>query len=455
METGGFIDSCVAALAQPEALRCELARAFESVARYDATVAFRSGEHVATACVRDSSSAVGPAFATIEIGCVAKLLTAALARAVLAGGALAPDDEVLKVLGRSAASRVLRGISVRQLLDHTHGLDDSRIVTVPRRADHRIDVDALARALGAAPVLAPPGAIYSYGSAGAWLVAALLERLDGRPYSEQVRARILAPLEIFDREPRPLAPICPAAGGALALDAEQLLRFVAHAALRDPETWPDENRAGVFGPICPLPGWNPLERGVHLGWKYCGGGWFGHQSVRPRASLLVRANPRRALAFVVASREHSAAVVAARVFGAHLPELFDLRITAQPNVARIGPLVGTFGSAAWSVAIRRSRGGLELRVRRRGKPGVSRAVLQPSAGRVWFARPAVVPFPHVEIVTLESGTDFLWNGRFVLRKIDRASASTRSVSKAYTPAHPLAGDTRCVTQPWFSRVRSR
>jgi len=402
--------------ARPEELPRELERALHGVASCDAVVVFRCGEDVATACTGpDDESSTAP----IRIGCIAKLLTATLARRAFEAGALAPDDDAGEVLHGSVASRLLRGITLRHLLDHTHGLDDSRVTAVPRHADARIDVGALARALRAAPALAPPGAIYSYGSAGAWLVAALLERLSGRQYAEQVRREIIAPLEIREHGLGVRVPVCPATGAAFALEPKDLLRFVAHAALENPSAWPDENHAGAFGTVSPLPGWHPLERGVHLGWKFHGCGWFGHQSVWPGASVLVRAHPRRALAFVVASREHSAAVVAARVLGCHLPELFDVRIPARPSAATAAEPSGTFGSAAWRVAIQGRNGGPVLSARRPSEHRVQRARLHPLGGGVLATRPSLASFPHVEVVTPDSEGTYLWNGRFVLRRIER------------------------------------
>lgn len=412
-------ESNVTSLAEPERLRRELARAFAGVVGGDAFVAYRCGEGVAGAWLRDALSGVAPAGAAdvhsapIRIGCIAKLLTATLARRAFAAGSLAPDERVDRMLGAEA----LRGVTARQLLEHTHGLDDSRLTAmVPRHADGRVDVAALVRAVSEAPALAPPGAIYSYGNAGAWLVAALLERVDGRSYSQQVRAEIIAPLGIREHADSD-APICPATGGALALAPADLLRFTSHAALDRPDTWPDDDRPGRFGNVRPFQAWCPLERGVHLGWKHHGGGWFGHQSVWRGASVLLRAQPRRALAFVVASREHSAAVVAARVFGAHLPELFDLRIPARQRVAPPSAYVGSFASAAWSVAIAERNGGLELCARRHDVRDAQRASLLHAGGGVLLTRPAVDPFPHVEIVQLHAGSAYLWNGRFVLRRV--------------------------------------
>jgi len=410
----------VAALAQPESLLRELERAFRGVSSADTVVAFRCAESVASVCVRGAHFSVEPRREAVKIGCIAKLLTAALARRAFDTGSLTPDHDVGDALGRGADGRALRGVTVRQLLDHSHGLDDSVLEAVPRRAGARIDPEALARALRAAPALAPPGALYSYGSAGPWLIAALLERCSGRSYSTQVRHEILAPLGIRELSSE-REPICPATGGALLLDPTELLRFVAHVALQRPDAWPDVEPSLTDGPVFPLPGWNPLERGVYLGWKYHGQGWFGHQSLWPAASLLVRAHPRRALALVVASRTHSAAVVAARVFGTHFPELFDLRVPAAPSAAQPGN--GVFGSAAWHVEIQ----GREIYVRRRGVRAGHRASLDRLGGGVSLTRPALDSFPHVEVLA-RGGSLYLWNGRFVLRKRDAAQSKPNASS---------------------------
>ena len=410
MATNHYSDDPVAALAQPESLLRELGRALRGVSSADAVVAVRCGENVASVCARGARFSSEPPHAPIRIGCIAKLLTATLAMRAFDAGLLAPDCDVGDVLGRGEAARPLRGVTVRQLLDHAHGLDDSLLECVPRREGSRVDVEALVRALRLAPALAPPGALYSYGSAGAWLTAALLERCTGRSYSEQVRADLLAPLDIRRLGSEPHAPICPATGAALALDPTELLRLVAHVALHNPSSWPDDDRPGAHGTVFPLPGWNPLERGVYLGWKYHGRGWFGHQSLWPAASLFVRAHPRRALALVVASRRDSAAVVAARVFGTHLPELFDLRIPTGPSTALRWSDSGAFASAAWHAEIRVR----ELCVRRRGSRTIHRATLSHVGGGVSFARPVIESFRHVELVA-RGASVYLWNGRFVLR----------------------------------------
>ena len=390
-------------LAQPGRLRHELERAFGGALPRDVVVGLRCGSR--TVC---AASAADLPRAPIRVGCIAKLLTATLVRRAFETHRLAPDEHVSDLLSGAAARGALRGITVRQLLEHTHGLDDSMLSAAPRDLLGRIDVEALARELRAAPSLATPGALYSYGNAGACMVAALLERVGSRPYAAQLAEAL---------ESRGIGvvasaeAICPATGGELALDPAALLDLVAQATFVAPDVWPDDECAGDYGFATRLPGWNPLERGIYLGWKYHGAGWVGHQSVWPGHSVLVRAHPRRRLALVAAGNDHSAAVLAARVFGAYLPELFELKTPARSMTTPELP-VGMFGSAAWCVHIREVGGELELRARRNDDSVEWSAALRALAPGLWLTRPVLSAFPHVELV--QTPRAYLWNGRFVL-----------------------------------------
>jgi Beta-lactamase len=398
-------------LAAPGSLRSTLDRAFQGAPPRGVVVGLRCGAR--SACVVPSESSASSVCDTarvpVKVGCIAKLFTAMLARHAFERRRLAPDEQVSDLLRAGEARRALRGITVRQLLEHTHGLDDSLLSVTPRDSRGRVDADALVRDFLAVPRLATPGALYSYGNAGACIVAALLERVGCCRYAVQLVETLLEPLgtgAVISG-----SSICPATGGELALDASDLLNLVAEAVFASPDVWPDEECAGDCGFATPLSGWNPLERGVYLGWKYHGAGWLGHQSVWPGHSVLVRAHPRRKLALIAASSEHAAAVVAARVFGAYLPELFGLQVPARPNAA-LGLPTGVFRSAAWRVDIRPVDGESALRAGRSDGRDESSAILRSVVPGLWLTRPMLSAFPHVEVVALDRA--YLWNGRFVL-----------------------------------------
>jgi len=400
---------CVAELTQPERLRSELERAFVGLVARDVAVGLRCGALGACVELGRRAAPSEPTRLPIRMGCIAKLLTAMLARHAFEAHRVAPSEPISALLPAGAARRALRGITVRQLLEHTHGLDDSLLSRMPRDSRGRVDVEALALELRAVAPLAKPGELYSYGNAGAWLSAAVLERVGSRSYAVQLVETLLEPLGI--EAGGSAESICPATGGELALDPSELLSLVANAAFVAPDIWPDDACAGDYGFAIPLPGWNPLERGIYLGWKYHGAGWLGHQSVWPRQSVLVRAHPRRQLALIVASSDHPAAVVAARVFGAYLPELFELRVPIRPNTT-LGPPAGKFGSSAWRVDIRQLDDTPELSARRSDTPDEWSAILRAVTPGLWLTCPVLSMFPHVEIVELDRA--YLWNGRFVL-----------------------------------------
>jgi CubicO group peptidase (beta-lactamase class C family) len=90
------------------------------------------------------------------------------------------------------------GITIRQLLDHTAGLPNPIPLRWVHSAEEDPDFDedaALARVMHGSPDLAfEPGLKYGYSNIGYWLLGKIVERAAGRPYAEQVRARVLAPL---------------------------------------------------------------------------------------------------------------------------------------------------------------------------------------------------------------------------------------------------------------------
>jgi CubicO group peptidase (beta-lactamase class C family) len=398
-----------------------LASAFDDVATRRAFVGLRLGHEVAYASVEDEG-VVGGGDVPCEpmpVGCLAKILTATLAWKVLAKARIDVDTLLGSLVDLGASSTALGRITLRHLLDHTHGLDDSLIVS-PTLLDGFIDVIDLARRASTVRPLAQPGALYSYGGVGAWLVAATLERLAARPYAKLLFDELLAPLGIcLDSSRAATGRPCPANGGALALTIADWIRVLgvaaANPALRDATD-------DVPSSVAPLPGWNPLERGVLVGWKYHGRGWFGHQSVWPGSSGLVRVNPRRRIEIALLSRDHAASVIAARIFGEALPELFEFRVPlslASGAVPTLLACVGCYASGRWHVEIRQSETELDLCVEDNHVGTRQCALLSPAAARTFFVRgPAIESFPYVQLVgESDSEVTHLWNGRFVLRRL--------------------------------------
>ncbi len=394
----------VAELADPAVLSRLLAQRSSAVQRGRVAVTFACGARIATA-----SSGDAPAAASSPLGCLAKLFTATLVRRAAERGWLALDGEAAPLLGGNFEA--LRGVTVRQLLEHTHGLDDSLLVA-PRYERGFIDRDELLPRVAALERFAVPGAVYSYGHLGAWLAAAALEQVRGRPFGALVRDGLLAPLAIDGVWCEAgAARLCAATGAGLALTAEELARFGLQALT--------QGESLAAEPIMPLPGWHPLERGVSLGWKYAGAGWFGHQSAWPGASSYLRVHPERGLALAVVASAQAAALVALRVFGARLAELFESQ-ARPPGAGSASDVSGAYEQAARVVAIAATPRGLHAEAWERDEHGVrrgvpARAALVPVRG-VLFARPAREHLPFVEPVPGGNGARWLWNGRCVLRR---------------------------------------
>jgi CubicO group peptidase (beta-lactamase class C family) len=398
------MDDVAAELCEPEVLQRLLERYVAAAGCGSVVAAFAAGPDAVTASVNACPDRPAP------IGCLAKLLTATLVIGRARRGVLALDAPVAGLL--DAPGEALRGVTVRQLLEHTHGFDDS-LLAAPRHVCAFIDRGELLSRAGALLRWAPPGAVYSYGNAGAWLLAALLERLHGRTFATLVRDELLAPLCTHGaRCDTNGGQWCAALGTGLALTAAELVRFALHAADGD----------ALSAPLTPLPGWHPLERGIALGFKYAGGGWLGHQSVWPGASTFLRVHPQRRLALAVVAHEQPAAVVALGVLGKHFGELFAGR-SKVPAEPRAQLLPGRYEQAAHVVAVAEGSSGLSASAWDRDERGMQRgqgsSATLVRAGGVWFARPATGLVPYLEAIPGADGTTWLWNGRVVLRRAGR------------------------------------
>ena len=132
-----------------------------------------------------ASLAVGTPF---WIGSITKGFTAAAVLSLVREGRLAPDDSIARFIADAPAEA--RAITVRQLLTHTAGF-------AQRYAGGGIvDRAAAERAILAGSLAYRPGAGYRYGDDDYELLAAIIERVTGEPWSAVVRRRVLAPADL-------------------------------------------------------------------------------------------------------------------------------------------------------------------------------------------------------------------------------------------------------------------
>lgn len=375
---------------------------------------------------RDSACAV------VAAGCITKLFTAALVVQAVKAGCFGLDTPVRNLID-SRAGGTLSRVSIRHLLEHTHGIDASQLDGLPRLISGLIDTGALVESIERTPAVAAPGQLYSYSSVGAWLIAALLERLTGETYLQLLRSSLFkayacnAATGLPSGDELRAADVCPAQGGRLGVSFEDLLSFLrAHAAGQprfETGNWREE--------IAALPGWCPLEQGIRLGWKHHGDDWFGHQSGpnTPQAAI-VRLDWMRGVAIVIASSHDPPANVGAAVFGALLPEFGRIRVPKilvpqASSVLDLRRYAGVYVGGSWQLVVGgRDGGGLEFRVRPRGVSGpgsarepMSASLLVPAENHVFFAQPAPLSdFRFVQFTCpTAAGFGYLWNGRCIWR----------------------------------------
>lgn len=359
----------------------------------------------------------------IVAGCLAKQLTGALVSDVVEEGRIGWSDSVGDVLACDVRSRrLLHGIAVHHLLDHTHGLDASMVAGLPHRADGFIDVNGLCSALDTPPLCAP-GSMYSYDHVGAWLAAAVLERVRGTSYASQLREHRLISSSMCDGADT----ICPATGADLALSVEEWLAFAQRSIARHrqtPDEAPQERK---------LPGWHPVERAICRGWKSYGEGWIGHNANLSDRSAMLRMNVQNRLAIMVSARDTNGALFAASgVFGDLLPEFRNLRPPRLLTPTESGALslqnhVARYVQARTAVQISMdSQGTLHLCVQTR-EPDAMLSVprrLQPTREGVFLAElGGSADFLFVQFIggTESSAPTHLWNGRQVWRREEVAS----------------------------------
>ncbi|HSY52151.1 MAG TPA: serine hydrolase [Thermoanaerobaculia bacterium] len=128
------------------------------------------------------------------IGSVSKTFTAAAIILLAQQGKLSLDDPVAKFL---PDFRPGDPITIKQLLAHESGLQD--YFNFPEYSAHRAEpvaLDAFVALARTRPLDFPPGTKSSYSGSGYKVLAYLIERISGEPYSSFVSRNLFAPLHM-------------------------------------------------------------------------------------------------------------------------------------------------------------------------------------------------------------------------------------------------------------------
>jgi hypothetical protein len=366
-----------------------------------------------------------------KLGCLAKLLTTTIAAQRVAAGDLRWDQPVSEMLCDSVrVSETLANITFRELLTHTHGLDDACFsgTHAPRLTDGRVDITAICNRLASYTPLAKPGGLYNHGNSGAWICAAVLERLADKSFGELLVKQLLAPIGLSD-----VIECDPANERHLELSLSTALAFlelhIGHRRCTEPLVWPFVATELASNPLS-LPGWSATERGVCLGWKYYGDNWYGHNAEMEEYSAAWRINADAKIAIAFAGHGDQAFMMFAKIFSGLLPEFSSVqKLTLVRDdgskPANLCEYEGDYLNSAISVKCRIVERQLVYELERQRQASVDAVavahVTTPVGNDMFLPRGrGAEELPFIQFLRTVPGQPFqyLWNGRNLLRRRD-------------------------------------
>ena len=140
----------------------------------------------------------------LRIASITKLFTSAMIMQLADEGRLDVSKPVGSYLPDLPGDA--RGVTIHQLLNHTSGiaqydkvasLEQALVEGVPNYQKPMTTAQMLA-ACCTGELVAKPGSKFDYNNADYLLLGRIIERLDGRPYEQSLKTRILAPLGLKD-----------------------------------------------------------------------------------------------------------------------------------------------------------------------------------------------------------------------------------------------------------------
>ena len=313
-----------------------------------------------------------------QIGSITKLWTAALVMQLVDERVINLDDPVTKHLPglRLPDDRV----TIRQLLNHTNGLDGD-VLTPTTRGDDAISayVDTVVPQLAQ---VTPPGSGFSYCNSAYVILGRLVEVLRGKPFHVVVRERIADPLKLThvatipeeallhrtavghlpDGQPVPiwnLPASIASAGALLSMNARALVAFAA-AHLDGGELLSEAAITTLWTSDVDVPEIGSFARHWGVGWASFG--WegarvLGHDGGTIGQAAFLRVVPQAGVAVAVLTNGGTVGQFADDVLGHVLGELAPVRLPApltppaDPGPVDAGMVTGTYGSPALRLEI--------------------------------------------------------------------------------------------------------
>ncbi len=127
-----------------------------------------------------------------EIGSISKQFVAVAVMLLVEEGRLGLDDPIHEHLADLPSEWL--GVTVRQLLTHTSGIPDYEEIQTYEAYRFRFTPEEIIRVAHSRPMDFEPGTGWYYSNTGYFLLSLIVERIDGRPLGQMLKARVFQPL---------------------------------------------------------------------------------------------------------------------------------------------------------------------------------------------------------------------------------------------------------------------
>lgn len=127
-----------------------------------------------------------------EIGSISKEFVSTAVMMLVEEGRLDLDHGIHRYLPDLPSDWL--GVTIRQLLTHTSGIPDYEEIQTYEAYRFRFTPEEIIRVAHSRPMDFPPGTGYYYSNTGYFLLSMIVERIEGLPLGQVLRARIFDPL---------------------------------------------------------------------------------------------------------------------------------------------------------------------------------------------------------------------------------------------------------------------
>jgi CubicO group peptidase (beta-lactamase class C family) len=412
---------------------------------------------VATGVLHRGTGVEATTDSLFQIGSITKAWTATMVMQLIADGALSLDTPVAAMIPelRSASPTVVGGVTVRDLLSHTSGIDGDIFVDTGRGDDC---LERYVQQLAAAARLHPIGATFSYCNSGYVLAGRLIETVTGQVWDTVLRERIIEPLGLthtvtlpedvlryrsaighlgHDPEPAGVWGL-PRSGGPAGLICATAADVIAFARMHlDGGSGPDGEvvlRPDLVRlmqqPAATVPRSTGKVGHWGLGWAlndWPGGPLYGHDGATIGQSAFIRISPAHHVAVALVANGGDTAGLFDDLYGPLLADLCHITVPtftppADPPAVDGSEHAGVYQRSSVQVTVTTTGHGLHGRIERTGElASINPSLdidLTPVTADIWAYQPDPgAPWEAWRFYQLDDGTPYLHAGLRATPKI--------------------------------------